>query len=86
MIRTQVQLTDRQLKALRQTSASTGRSIAGLIREGVDTVLASKGELEREERVKSALAVAGKFSSGRSDTSANHDRHLTEAFRQSRTA
>jgi hypothetical protein len=31
-------------------------------------------------RIEGAIGVAGRFSSGRSDLSANHDKHLTEAF------
>ena len=80
MIRTQVQLTDRQLEALRHDSAATGRSVADLIRQGVDQYLAGRSDLGREERIERAIGVAGKFSSGRSDVSANHDRHLAEAF------
>lgn len=80
MTRTQVQLTDRQLERLRQASSSTGRSISDLIREGVDKVLAGKGEISREERLERAIAVAGKFSSGRTDVSTHHDKHLAEAF------
>jgi hypothetical protein len=82
MIRTQVQLTDRQLQALRSASAATGRSIADLIREGVDQYLAGRSELNREEVVERAIRVAGRFSSGRSDVSASHDKHLAEAFGQ----
>jgi hypothetical protein len=80
MIRTQVQLTDGQLKALRHRSAATGRSIADLIRQGVDLYLNERNELGREERIERAIRVAGRFSSGRADVSANHDRHLAEAF------
>jgi len=82
MIRTQVQLTDRQLEALRQASAATGRSVADLIRQGVDQYLAGRSELGREERIERALEVAGKFSSGQSDIGADHDTHLAEAFGQ----
>jgi len=80
MIRTQVQLTDRQFKALRHASSATGRSVADLIREGVDRYLAGQSETGREERIERAIAVAGKFSSGLTDVSANHDKHLAEAF------
>jgi hypothetical protein len=82
MTRTQVQLTERQLKALRDASASTGRSVADLIREGVDQYLDGRSELGREERIERAISVAGRFSSGRTDVSVNHDKHLAEAFGQ----
>jgi gamma-glutamyl phosphate reductase len=80
MTRTQVQLTERQLEALRRDSAATGRSVADLVRQGVDQYLAGRSELGREERIERAIAVAGKFSSGHSDVSASHDKHLAEAF------
>jgi hypothetical protein len=80
MVRTQVQLTEAQLKALRQASAATGRSVADLIREGVDQYLAGRTDVGREERVERAIRVSGKFSSGLTDVSANHDRHLAEAL------
>jgi len=82
MIRTQVQLTEGQLESLRQASAATGRSVADLIRQGVDQYLAGRSELGREERIERAIKVAGRFSSGRTDVSANHDRHLADAFEQ----
>ena len=81
MIRTQVQLTEDQFKQLRHASASTGRSVADLIREGVNQYLASRVELPREDQIERAVRIAGKFSSGRSDVSSTHDRHLAEAFR-----
>jgi len=80
MTRTQVQLTERQLEALRRDSAATGRSVADLVRQGVDQYLAGRSELGRDVRIEGAIGVAGRFSSGRSDLSANHDKHLTEAF------
>jgi len=80
MIRTQVQLTDRQLKALRQASAATGKSVAELIRQGVDQFLGGQSQLGSEERVERAIRAAGRFSSGMSDVSTRHDKHLAEAF------
>jgi hypothetical protein len=80
MVRTQVQLTGEQLEALRHASAAERRSVADLIRQGVDQYLAGRNELRREERIERAIRVAGRFSSGRSDVSASHDRHLAEAF------
>ena len=80
MLRTQVQLTDNQLKALRRASNATGKSVAELIRQGVDHYLAERSEVTREERIERAIRVAGRFSSGRSDVSAKHNERLAEAF------
>jgi len=82
MVRTQIQLTDTQVEALRQLSSASGRSMADLIREGVDQLLAAKGNVTREERTRRALEAAGRFASGQSDVSREHDRHLSGAFGQ----
>jgi Ribbon-helix-helix domain len=82
MVRTQVQLTPSQLEALRDASAATGRSIADLIRQGVDQYLAGRSGLGRTERIERAIGVAGTFASGRTDISSNHDQYLAEAFGQ----
>jgi hypothetical protein len=82
VIRTQVQLTESQMKALRQASADTGKSVAELIRQGVDLYLAGRNEPSREERIKRAIRAAGRFSSGLTDVSVNHDKYLTEAYLQ----
>ena len=81
MVRTQIQLTERQAKALRRISATTGTSIAGLVREGVELYLGSQRRPDRREQVERALRVVGRFASGCSDVSAEHDRYLSEAFR-----
>jgi hypothetical protein len=71
----------RQLEALRRDSAATGRLIADLIRQGVEQCLTGRSEIEREERIERAIGVAGKFSSGRNDVSADHGRQLADFFR-----
>jgi hypothetical protein len=81
MIRTQVQLTDRQIKGLKQVAAVTGRPVADLVVEAVDQSLIRRNETW-ERRVMGAITLAGRFSSGRSDVSANHERHFAEAIRQ----
>jgi hypothetical protein len=82
MVRTQIQLDEEQLKALRQCSAETGRSIADLVREGVKLYLSSRTRPSREEQGRLAIAAIGKFSSGTTDGSTHHDRYLAEAFRK----
>ena len=80
MVRTQIQLTDNQLQALRGLSASTGRSIADLIRQGVELYLRRQSAASREDRIERAIRVSGKFSSGTTKISARHDRYVAEAF------
>jgi hypothetical protein len=82
MVRTQIQLTEQQLQSLRQLSAASGRSLADLIRQGVELYLNAQQRASRAEQIERALRVAGKYSSGAQDGSASHDRHLAEAFRR----
>jgi hypothetical protein len=80
MIRTQIQLTEDQYESLRQLAMATERSVADLVREGVDHVLAGRSVPSREELVGRALAAVGRYASGKSDVSGDHDRYLAEAF------
>ena len=82
MVRTQIQLTESQSQSLRQLSAATGRSLADLIRQGVELYLSTQQRANRAEQIERALRVAGKYSSGTKDGSADHDRYLAEAFRK----
>lgn len=80
MIRMKVRFTEEQVKALRQLSVQTGRSIADLTRDAVDYFLSHRPN-QADLLVKRALSVVGAFSSGSHDGSTAHDRHLADAFR-----
>jgi hypothetical protein len=82
MIRTQVQLTEQQIEELRKLSVASGRSVADLVRQGVDSFLNNKPTSRPAYLVERALRVAGRFSSGSTDVSTHHDRYLAEAFRR----
>ena len=82
MVRTQIQFTADQITALRELSATTGKSIAELTRDAVDAFLAQGVERPRPVLVDQAIAIAGHFSSGIHDVSAGHDGYLSEAFGQ----
>ena len=80
MVRTQVQLTPNQIKDLKHLSATTGQSVAELVRQGVDQLLASKKQPSREELWARALRALGRFHSGYTDVGKEHDRHLAEIY------
>ncbi|MGQ9498682.1 MAG: ribbon-helix-helix domain-containing protein [Desulfotomaculales bacterium] len=80
MVRTQVQLTEEQYEALKRLSVKEKISIAALIRRGVNEILASAEGAEREERIRRAMAAAGRFRSGSKDLSRNHDIYFAEAL------
>ncbi|MGE5645069.1 MAG: ribbon-helix-helix domain-containing protein [Acidobacteriota bacterium] len=80
MTRTQIQLEEEQIQALRRLSAESGKSIADLVRRGVELLLRAErsgGERERTER---ALRALGKFSSGKTDIGRHHDDYLDEVY------
>jgi len=80
MVRTQIQLTEEQVKALKRIALSRHLSIAELIRQAVDTVIRTNTTVDIEERRKRAVDIAGRFSSGKRDISRKHDTYLVEAF------
>lgn len=80
MVRTQIQLTDAQARDLKAQAATEGRSMAELIREGVEAILRARGRVDREAVKVRSIAALGRFSSGSNDLGSNHDDHLVDAF------
>ena len=80
MIRTQIQLTEEQARRLKRLAADDGCSMAELIRRGVDRLLDGAAADTWEERKRRALAASGRFRSGVSDLSRNHDTYLAQAY------
>jgi len=78
MIRTQIQLEARQYELLKRVAARRGVSMALLVREGVDAVLASE---DRRDRWDELFAIVGKYKDGEAeDVSREHDRYLDEIY------
>lgn len=77
MIRTQVSLTEEQLRGLRRVAARRSQSLAGVVRDAVDGLLEREGLEQAHERV---FRSVGRYGSGRPDVARDHDRHLAEAF------
>ncbi len=79
MVRTQIQLREDQAAALKELASVEERSMADLIRSSVDSLLQSKAYRRREDQKRRAIAAIGRFRSGVSDLSTEHDRYLSEA-------
>jgi Arc/MetJ-type ribon-helix-helix transcriptional regulator len=77
MIRTQVQLSDQQARALKETAAERGVSIAEVIRQALDQHLGDRGGESRRQR---AIRAIGGHRSGRHDVSVRHDDYLADSF------
>ena len=84
MVRTQIQLQEAQYRRLRRWTERLGVSLSEGVRRCVAAHLArEEGVPSREERVRTALSVCGRYSdpSGPSKVARDHDRHLVDAYR-----
>jgi len=79
LIRTQIQLSQRQSNILKDLSTTRKESIASLIRQAIDQFIAS-GAPNRTGLYEQALTVVGKFQAESPDISVEHDKYLDEDF------
>lgn len=77
MIRTQVSLTEDQMRRLRLEARRRHVSLAAVIREAVDRVVPDEEALRRD-RVDALLAAAGSAASGTGSVAREHDDVLGE--------
>jgi len=90
MVRTMVQLTEEQIKALKEMAKARKTSVARLVRESVaQYIVTTPKEMTHEEKRKRALDFIrqikeGQFKThdieGKTDVSVNHDKYLTEIY------
>jgi hypothetical protein len=81
MVRTQIQITPEQARALKQMAAREGKSVAELIRLSVDALLKSGSVKDVDVLRQRAIAAAGRLA-GPEDLAASHDEYLPEALEQ----
>ena len=77
MIRTQIQLSDDQARRLKRLAAQRGVSVAELIREGAERVLADS---DVDERWRRASELVGRYRDPVPNVAARHDDFLDEAY------
>jgi Ribbon-helix-helix protein, copG family len=80
MIRTQIQITPEQARALKRLASREGKSVAELIRMSVDSMLQTSRIKDDEALRRKAIAAAGKLN-GSENLAANHDDFLAEAYK-----
>ena len=86
MVRTQIQLTETQHLELTRYSRRLGISLSEAIRRCVNAHLEhDRTAPAREERVRAALAVCGKYRDAHGETrvAVEHDRFLADAYNRS---
>ena len=81
MIRTQIQITPEQARALKRLAAKEGKSVAELIRISLDSMLRAGGIKDQDDLRRKASAAAGKLK-GPENLAAAHDDYLAEALDQ----
>lgn len=72
MVRTQISLTEDQMRRLRSEARRRGVPIAAVVRDAVDRAVPG-GAPSRRAAFERALAAAGRFDSGTGDVAARHD-------------
>ena len=72
MLRTQISLTEDQMRRLRAEAHRRGVPIAVVVREAVDRLVPDESA-QRKARFQRALGAAGRFHSGTGDLSSRHD-------------
>ena len=77
MIRTQVSLTEEQMRRLRREARRRHVSLAAVIRDAVDRVVPDEDGL-RHARIESLLSAAGSAASGTGTVAREHDEVLAE--------
>lgn len=79
MVRTQIQITAEQARALKRLAAREGKSVAELIRISLDSMLRTGGIPDEAGLRRKASAAAGKFN-GPANLAEQHDAYLAEAL------
>lgn len=90
MVRIMVQLTEEQLKVLKELAKARKTAVAKLVRESVDQyIVAAPKELTYEEKRQRALEFIRQLKEGeiqyhdiegKTDVSVNHDKYLAEIY------
>jgi predicted DNA-binding protein len=76
-----VQLTDEQLRRLRELAERQGRTVAEVIRESVDSYIA-QAERDRDELYERARNIIGMCKGGPPDLAENHDEYYAQAIEE----
>jgi hypothetical protein len=81
MIRTQIQFTREQWEALKKLATARHVSVSELVRQSVDQLIRLPENLGFDEYHQVSVEIVGKYRSGLTDVSTNHDKYLSENYK-----
>jgi hypothetical protein len=73
-------LTEQQSAELKSLAQQERVSVAEIIRRSIDLYVDARHEPSREMLKQRSLEIVGKYASGASDVSVNHDAYLDEIY------
>jgi len=79
VVRTQIQLSEREAEAVKRLARERSVSMAAVIRVALDQYLERESGVPLDERWRRSLAAIGGFHSGASDLSQRHDEEFAAA-------
>ncbi|MBC7333372.1 MAG: ribbon-helix-helix protein, CopG family [Actinobacteria bacterium] len=82
MKRTQIQLTEKQYKLLKNIAAQKNISMAEVIRNSIEYYTTAFSFIEPEKKYEKIKEIIGKFKSNKKDISINHDHYLGEEYKK----
>ena len=80
VIRTQIQLTEEQARALKAQARVEDRSMADLVRESIAEYLARRRAPDVRDLARRARSLKGRFRSGCPDLAEGHDHYLADVL------
>ncbi len=80
MVRTQIQLREEQAIYVKSIAAEEDISMAEVIRQAVELLQETREKPTQQELMLRSLEIFGKYDSGESDVSVNHDKYLNEIY------
>jgi len=80
MVRTQIQLTEKQAKALKQIALDEGISMAEIVRRAIENVVEGKCPPDKDVLKRRAIAAVGSIHSDFTDLSERSDDYLEEIY------
>jgi hypothetical protein len=82
MVTKQITFTEQEIETLEKFSKEQNISLEEFIHQRLNVSAKQNKTKDREELIKKAMSMAGKFDSGLTDVSVNHDEYLADAYAQ----